>query len=308
MLEDLNRYYYLCIQKKSGTNKYELVHRQSSDPCRVKAELDSSLKPYCVASFIHVHKGELSKGRILSRCLSPTQFSCSVVSDSSWPHGPQHARPPCPSPTPRACWNSCPLSQWCHPTISSSVVPFSSRLKSFPASGSVHMSQLFASGGQSIGVSASKSVLPMNIQDWFPLGWTGWISVQSKGLLRVSSNTTVQKHQFFGAQFSLSPSDIYRRRYDLGHQNLSTRGSEWMAQDLCFMGSVFDEVTTENALFQGKRRIAIKERQFPGNTMKRPVQEVFICANIWPLSWQDVSEKWTHWNASQFPRGKKERT
>ena len=120
------------------------------------------------------------------------QFSRSVVSDSLQPHGLQHARLPCTSPTPRACSNSCPSSQWCHPTISSSVVPFSSRLQSFPASGCFQMSQLFASGGQSIGVSASTSVLPMNIQDWFPLEGTSWISLQSKGLSRVSSNTTVQ--------------------------------------------------------------------------------------------------------------------
>ena len=101
-------------------------------------------------------------------------------------HGLQHSRLPCPSPIPRACSNSCPLSQWCHPTIPSSAVPFSSRLQSFPASGSFQMNQFFTSGGQSIGVSASTSVLPMNIQDWFPLGWTGWISLQSKGLSRVS--------------------------------------------------------------------------------------------------------------------------
>ena len=119
------------------------------------------------------------------------------------PHGLQHARPPCPSPTPGVHSNSRPLSQWCHPTISSSVVPFSSCLQSFPTSGSFQMSQLFTSGGQSIGVSASTSVLPMNTQDWSPLGWTGWISLQSKGLSRVFSNTTVQKHQFFGALFSL---------------------------------------------------------------------------------------------------------
>ena len=131
------------------------------------------------------------------------QFSCSVVSNSLWPHGLQHARPPCPSPTPRVYSNSCPLSLWCHPAISSSVVPFSSYLQSFPASESFPMSQFFASGGPSIRVSVSASVLPMNIQDWFPLGWTGWISLQSKGLSRVSSNTTVQKHQFFGAQLSL---------------------------------------------------------------------------------------------------------
>ena len=131
---------------------------------------------------------------------SSVQFSCSVVSDSLWPHELHHARPPCPSPTPGVHPNPSPLSQWCHPTISSSVVPFSSCPQSFPASGSLQMSQLFTSGGQSIGVSASTSVLPMNTQDWCPLGWTGWVSLQSKGLSRVFSNTTVQKHQFFGAQ------------------------------------------------------------------------------------------------------------
>ena len=129
------------------------------------------------------------------------QFSSVVQSCLTLrPHGLQHARPPCPSSTPGAYSNSCPLSQWCHPTIPSSVIPFFSWLHSFPASGSFQMSQLFASGGQSIGVSASTSVFPMNIQDWFPLGWTGWISLQSKELLRVFSNTTVQKYQFFGTQ------------------------------------------------------------------------------------------------------------
>ena len=131
------------------------------------------------------------------------QFSCLVMSDSLQPHGLQHARLPCPSPTPEAYSNSCPLSQWYHPPISSSVVPFSSCLQSCPASGSFQMSQLFTSGGQSTGVSASASVLPVNIQDWSPLGWTGWLSLQSKGLSRVFSNSTVQKHQFFGAQLSL---------------------------------------------------------------------------------------------------------
>ena len=129
-------------------------------------------------------------------------FRCSVMSDSLGPHGLQHARCPCPSPTPRVNSNSCPLSQ-CQPTISSSVVPFSFHLQSFPASGSFQMSQFFISGGQSIGVSASTSVLPMNTQDWSPLRWTGWISLQSKGLSRVFFNTTDQKHQFFGTQFSL---------------------------------------------------------------------------------------------------------
>jgi len=134
---------------------------------------------------------------------SSVQFSRSVVSDSLRPHGLQHTRHPCPSLTPGVYSNSCPSSWCCHPTISSSVVPFSSHLQSFPASGSFQMSQFFASGGQSIGVSALVSVLPMNIQDWFPLGWTGWISLQFKGLSRVFANTTVQKHQFFGAQLSL---------------------------------------------------------------------------------------------------------
>ena len=130
------------------------------------------------------------------------QFSCSVMSNSLQPRGLQHARLPCPSPTPGVHPNPCPSSQWCHPTISSSVVPSSSCPQSFPASRSFQMSQLFTSGGQSIGVSASTSVLPINTQDRSPLGWTGWISLQSKGLSRVFSITTVQKHQFFGAQLS----------------------------------------------------------------------------------------------------------
>ena len=131
------------------------------------------------------------------------QFSSSVVSDSLWAHESQHTRPPCPSPTPGVYSNSCPLSRWCHPTISSSVVPFSCCLQSLPASGSFPMNQLFAWGGQSTGVSASASVLPVNTQDWSPLGWTGWIFLQSQGLSRVFSNITVQKHQFFSTQLSL---------------------------------------------------------------------------------------------------------
>ena len=129
------------------------------------------------------------------------QFS-SVTQLCLTPYGLQHTRLPCPSPTPRACSNSCPLFRWYHPTISSSVIPFSSCLQSFPALGPFQMSQFFTSGGQSIGVSASTSFLPVNNQDWSPLGWSGWISLQSKGLSRVFSNTTVQKHQFFGVQFS----------------------------------------------------------------------------------------------------------
>ena len=133
---------------------------------------------------------------------SSVQFSRPVVFDSLRTHELQHARPPCPSTTPKVHLNSCPSSQWCHPAISSSVIPFSSCPQSLPASGSFLVSQLFTSHGQSIGVSALASVLPMSTQDWSPLGWSGWISLQSKGLSRVFSNTTVQKHQFFGAQLS----------------------------------------------------------------------------------------------------------
>ena len=131
---------------------------------------------------------------------SSVQFIRSVMSNSLQLHESQHARPPCPSPTPGVHPNSCALSRWCHPAISSSVIPFSSCPQSLPASGSFPMSQLFAWGAQSIGVSASASDLPMNTQDWSPLGWTSWISLQSKGLSRVFSNTTVQKHQFFSTQ------------------------------------------------------------------------------------------------------------
>ena len=138
-----------------------------------------------------------------ARCyFSSVQFSRSVVSNSLRPHESQHARPPCPPPTPRVHSDSRPSSRWCHPAISSSVIPFSSCPQFLPVSESFPMSQLFAWGGQSIGVSASTSVLPMNTQDWSPLGWTGWISLQSKGLARVFSSTTVQKYQFFGAQLS----------------------------------------------------------------------------------------------------------
>ena len=152
------------------------------------------MMPYSPPS-VHSHLLSFTRSLIMPLLL----LSHSIISNSLRPHGLQHARLPCPSPSPGACSNSCPLSWWCHPTISSSVVPFSC-LQSFPASGSFQMSRFFTSGGQSIGVSASASALPMNIQDWSPLGWTGWISLQSKGLSRVFSNTTVQKHQFFGTQ------------------------------------------------------------------------------------------------------------
>ena len=139
------------------------------------------------------------------KCRESVQFSHSVVSDSLWPHGLQHARLLCLSSTPRAYSNSCPSSQWCHPTNSSPVVPFSSGLQTFPALGPFPMSQFFASGGQSIWVLASASVLPMNTQDWLPLGWTGWISLQPKGLSRVFSKTTVFWYSaFFIVQLSHS--------------------------------------------------------------------------------------------------------
>ena len=173
---------------------YSLVNKTQSLP---------GAPAWCGPTLFSGHGTPTSLSSICTLGSLTGQFGRSVVSNSSQPHGPHHARLPCPSRTPRACSNSCPQSQWCHPTISSSVVPFSSCLQSSPASGSFQMSQLFASGGQSIAVSASASVLPMNIQDWSALGWTGWISLQSKGLSRVFSNTTVQKHQFFSTQLSL---------------------------------------------------------------------------------------------------------
>ena len=137
---------------------------------------------------------------VIANTLFQQHKTRSVMTDSLWPHESQHTGPPCPSPTPGVYPNPCSSSRWCHPTISSSVIPFSSCPQSFSASGTFQVTQLSASGGQSIGVSASESVLAMNTQDWSPLGWTGWISLQSKGLSRVFSSTTVQKHQFFGAQ------------------------------------------------------------------------------------------------------------
>ena len=156
-----------------------------------------------IIEFVTVKMVETLNFTLYSSSLFFVQFGHLVMSDSLGPHGLQPSRLSCPSPTPVAYSNSCPSSWWCHPTISSSVIPFSSCLQSFPASGSFPMSQFFSSGGQSVGDSASASVLPMNIQDWFPLGLTGLISLQSKGPSRVFSNTTVQKHQFFYAQLSL---------------------------------------------------------------------------------------------------------
>ena len=162
-----------------------------------------SLKRISMQYVLEQIQGMITCGNYVKEPDSSVQFSCSVMSNSLQPYESQHSRPPYVSPTPRVHPNSCPSSWWCHPTISSSVVPFSSSLQSFPASGSFQMSHFSESGGQRIGISASTSVLPMNTQDWPLLGWTGWISMLSKGLSRVFSNTTVQKHQFLGAQLSL---------------------------------------------------------------------------------------------------------
>jgi len=149
--------------------------------------------------------------------LESSSVQSSLSCPTLWPHGLQHARIPCLSPTPGAYSNSCPSSWWCHPIVPSSVITLSSHLQSCSASGSFPMSQFFTSGGQSIGVSASASVLPMNIQNWFPLGWTGWISLQSKGLSKVFSSTTIQKHQFFSAQLIYSPVLICKHDYWKNH-------------------------------------------------------------------------------------------
>ena len=187
------RWYSLKIPSESMNKLLELI-RESIRVDRYKINILKSILLLCINN-----NNQLKH----NRKISSVQSSCSVVSDSLWPHELQHARPPCPSPTPGVYPNSCPLSQRCHLTITSSFIPFSSCLQSSSTSGSFQMSQLFASGGQNTGVSALISVLPMNTQDWFPLGWTGWISMQSKGLSRVFSNITVQKHQFFGTQLSL---------------------------------------------------------------------------------------------------------
>ena len=197
------------------TSPQPTLNRLYFPPCMIlvkdKVDFDlsiySSWSPVCTLLYLSLAHGVVVYFVVKTLSFlvfwgTAVQFSCSAMSDSLWPHWQQHARLPCPSPTPRACSNSCPLSRWCHPAISSSVIPCS-YLQSFPASGSFTVSQFFASGGQSIGASASGSVLPMNIQDWFPLGLTGLISLQSKGLSRVFSNTTFQKHEFFSAQLSL---------------------------------------------------------------------------------------------------------
>ena len=180
-----------------------------ADTTILMAESEEELK----SLLMKVKEDSENAGLKLDMQNSRSHYCCSVTRSylTLWPHGLQHPRPPCPS-SPSICSNSCSLSQWRHPTISSSVLPFSSCLQSFPASGSFPVSWLFAPGGLTIGASALAWVLPINSQGWSPLGWTGWISLQSKGLSRVFSNTTVQKHQFFGAQLSLwSSSHIHTR-------------------------------------------------------------------------------------------------
>ena len=181
-------------------------------------------------------------------CLSSVQFSRSNMSNSLWPHELQHASPPCPSPPPGAYPNSCPLSRWCCPTVSSSVIPFSFRLQSFPASGSFPMSQFFAWGGQSIGVSALGSVLPMNVQDWFPLGWTGWISLQSRGLSRVFSNTTVQKNVYLKVNCGFNAEKLSFRTLRLS--KVFSVGILWISHKFIFFPAFCssDKIWNGNAL------------------------------------------------------------
>ena len=203
------------------------------------------------------------------------QFSHSVMSDSLQPHGLQHTS----TPTPRACSNSCPLSRWCHPTISSSVVPFSSCLQSFPASGSFPMSQLFASGGQSIGASASASALPKSIQDWFLLGLTGLISLQSKGLSRVLSNTTVQKHQFFGTQLSLwSNSYIHTRK------TIALTRRTFVSKIMSLVFNVLSRFVT--AFLPRSKRLLISLLQSPSAVILGPKKIKSLCFYIY-LPWSD---------------------
>ena len=192
-------------------------------------------------------------------------------------HGPWHTRPPCPSPTPGVHPDSCPLSRWCHPTISSSVVPFSSCPQSFPASGSFQMSQFFASGGQSIGVLASASVLPMNIQDWFPLGGTDWISLQSKGLSRVFSNTTVQKHQFFSAQFSLS------HPYMTTGKTIALTRRTFVDKVISLFFNMLSRLVI--TFLPRSKRLLISWLQSPSAVILEPPFKVSHCFHCFPIYW-----------------------
>ena len=233
-------------------------------------------------------------------CLSSSvQFSCSVMSDSLWPHESQHTRPPCPSPTPGVYLNPSPSSQWCHPAISSSVIPFSSCPQSLPSSGAFPVSQLFTWGGQSIAVSALTSVLPVNTQDWSPLGWTSWISLQSKGLSRVFSSTTVQKHQFFGAQPS-SQSSFHIHTWPLEKPYMALTRRTCLSRRRVIM---IARCQSGKATWKNVRWLSFKSYKgsfgvtdfFFSVTVPAPINNVF-CITLYPLLKQHFME----WNI-HFP-------
>ena len=207
------------------------------------------------------------------------------MSHSLWTHEPQHARPSCSSPIPGVHPNPCPWSRWCHPTISSSVVPFSSCPQSFPASVSFQMSQLFASGGQSIGVSSSTSVLPMNTQDWFPLEWTGWISLQSEGLSRVFSITTVQKHQFFSAQLS-SQSNLHP--YMTTGKTIALTRQTFVGKVMSLLFNMLSRLVI--TFLPRSKRLLISWLQSPSAVILEPPQnKIWHCFHCFPiyLPWSD---------------------
>ena len=214
------------------------------------------------------------------------------MSDSLWPHGLQHARLPCPSPTPGACSYSCPLNGRCHSTISSSVVPFSC-LQSCPASGSFPMSHFFASGGQNIGASASASVLPMNIQDWFPLGWTGLISLQSKGFSRVFSNTTVQKHQFFCAQLSLWSSS--QHPYMTTGKTIASTRQTFDGKVMSLLLNMLSRL--DIAFLPKSKRLLISWLQSPSAVILEPNKiksvTVSVVSHLFAMKWWD----WMPWSS-----------
>ena len=254
---------------------------------RIVAIADTPIQKNLLVYLGYIRNGQCSFSKvksIIKYLLTSGQFSCSVVSDSLWPHEPQHTRPPCPSPTPRVYPNSCPLSWWYHPTISSSVVPFSSCLKSFQVSGSFQMSQLFASGGQSIGVSASISVLPMNTQDWSPLGWTGWISLQSKGLSRVF-NTTVQKPQFLCTQLSLrSNSHIHRW---LLEKNIALTRWTFVGKVMSLLLNMLSRLVI--TFLPRSKRLLISWLHSPSAVILEPKKIISHCFHRFPiyLPWRD---------------------
>ena len=208
-------------------------------------------------------------------------FSHSVVSNSLWSHVLQHIRLSCPSPSLGACWNSCPLSQWCHPTISSSVVPFSSCLQSFPASGSFPVSQLFPSGGQNVGASASASVFPMNIQAWFPLGWAGLISLQSKGSQRVGHNWTTELNWTEFLSYSVN--------------NFRNKTHHWNGSYLVLWYTVWEQETTINIWFLSIWNVTVKTeiccvcKMHPGFQKQYAKENIKYLISIFMWKWKSLS-------------------